>query len=159
VTNGIKTYGPKALEKAVKKFVTFHGEHGGRMDTVFRSVISKLFNSKAHRTPYLLNFVLEKSSDYYSVGILDERQMFRFCSLSPDTSGSFAALSNLVSRFPYTSSKATLLESVRKRSKDYVKHGISKKRLAKLGGDVVAASGDSEIVTAICAPAFDKALQ
>ena len=156
VLRSMKTTTVKGLEKSVKNFSELQQKFGGRMDSVFRACISKLYGNPSFRTPYLLNFVLDKRSDYYLMGTLDEKQMFRFCALDPKPKDALLALTNLINRFPYASAKATLLESFRKQKANYLKVGVSTKQMLLVKDAIKKTSSDSEIVSEICIPAFEK---
>ena len=122
------------------------------MDSVFRACISKLHKSTAHRTPYLLNFVVDKVDQYYLVAGLSELQMLRFCALQPSPKDALFKLSALVCRYPYASAKATLMESLRKRKNDYIRAGVPLARLKTVLKSLHEQSYDSEILTTICYP-------
>ncbi len=147
------------LERAVKAFVSNYKTKGGRMDSVFRACISKLFKNAAFRTPYLLNFVVEKADDYYLIGGLSELQIFRFCAIQPNPKVALRKVAALVCRYPYASSKAILMESMRKRRKEYIKLGVSSAQLKAISALLLTESYDSEILTTICHPALDSALK
>lgn len=150
----IKAGSVMKLEKAVKSFELGFKKSGGRIDSVFRACISKLHANAKYRTPYMLNFVLDKKNDYYLVGTLDEKQMFRFCALNPSPKDGLVGLGNLITRYPYASAKATLLESMRKHRLQYNGVGVSDKVMKAVGDKIKEASGDSEIVMDICLPSF-----
>lgn len=158
VLDVVNTATVAGFEKVVKAFVASHKVGGGRMDSVFRACVTKLYKHPAYRTPYLLNFVVDKADDYYLIGGLSELQLFRFCAIQPKPHAALKKVAALVSRYPYASAKAVLMESIRKRRKDYEKAGVKLTQLKSISQMLLAESYDSEILTSICHPVLDAAL-
>jgi len=145
---------PKKLEQDLRGFLKDEQSIGGRKDTVYRALISKLFNSKTHRTVFLINFLNECTKEYYISGNLDERQIFRLTIIDNNPAEKLLEIANLYARYPYASSKAAFLESLRKNYKKYLAAGISKKRLDGAADKIVTSAADSDIVSAYCYPAY-----
>ncbi|HUV32296.1 MAG TPA: hypothetical protein VMW31_01890 [Devosiaceae bacterium] len=78
--------------------------------------------------------------------------MLKYCDIMPESVEKLIEIVRVLNRYPYTSAKAVLLESLRKRRDKYIQMGCTKKKLMGVANAVLEQSSDSTIIKNYCYP-------